>query len=314
MAEVAQEWLEAAEAGIIRTRSGTQYKPSALRNYRDAIEGKLLPEFGHLRLSSVTRTCVQDLVDRLVAQGYAPSSVRNAILPLRSIYRRSVDRGDVASNPTLKLSLPALKATCRPLPRAAEAAALLAALPPGDRALWATALYAGLRRGELQALDWSAVELEQRLIRVERAWDRRAGLIEPKSRAGLRRVPIPEVPRTHLLAHKLQQGRGGEGFVFAGRNGRPFDPGGTLKRARTAWQHAELEPLRLHDCRHTFASFMIAAGVNLKALSSYMGHSTITVTLDRYGHLLPGNESEAAALLDAWLQRPNEQESRVRVR
>lgn len=174
-----------------------------------------------------------------------------------------------------------------------------------DRGLWATALYAGLRRGELQALDWSSVDLEQGLIRVEHSWDRRAGLIEPKSKAGKRRVPIPGALRSHLLAHRLQQGRGGQGFVFAGRNGRPFDPGTVIARARTAWAQAGLEPLGLHDCRHTYHSFMIAANVNAKALSSYMGHSTITVTLDRYGHLLPGNEREAAALLDAWLDRSN---------
>ena len=59
----------------------------------------------------------------------------------------------------------------------------------------------------------------------------------------------------------------------------------------------------IHECRHTYAAFMIAAGVNAKALSSYMGHSSITVTLDRYGHLMPGNEEEAAAMLATYLER-----------
>jgi integrase len=303
--EAAEAWLTAAEAGLVRTRSGWPYKPSALRSYREGLRTKLLPELGHLRLSGVSRNCVQDLVDRLVGEGFAPSSVRNAILPLRAIYRRALDRGDVAVNPTRNLSLPALKPGRERVARATEAAALIAALPLGDRGLWATALYAGLRRGELQALDWSAVDLPHGLIRVERSWDRRAGLIEPKSKSGRRRVPIPEVLRSHLLAHRLQQGRGGQGFVFAGKNGRPFDPGSVAARARTAWARAGLEPIGLHECRHTYAAFMIAANVNAKALSIYMGHSTITVTLDRYGHLLPGNEREAAVLLDAWLDRSN---------
>ena len=59
----------------------------------------------------------------------------------------------------------------------------------------------------------------------------------------------------------------------------------------------------LHECRHTFASLMIAAGVNAKALSSFMGHSSVTITLDRYGHLFPGSEAEAAGLLDEYLAR-----------
>jgi integrase len=62
-----------------------------------------------------------------------------------------------------------------------------------------------------------------------------------------------------------------------------------------------LERITLHSCRHTFASFAIAAGVNAKALSTYMGHSSVSITLDRYGHLMPGNEAEAAILLDAYL-------------
>jgi integrase len=61
--------------------------------------------------------------------------------------------------------------------------------------------------------------------------------------------------------------------------------------------------LGFHEARHTFASLMIAAGVNAKALSTYMGHGNIAITFDRYGHLMPGNEQEAQALLDAYLAR-----------
>ena len=139
------------------------------------------------------------------------------------------------------------------------------------------------------------------MIHVQRSWDPRAGLIEPKSRAGNRKVPIADALRVHLLTHRLHQGRGGQGFVFTSKSGRPFDSAGLATRARKAWAGGGLEPVGLHDCRHTYAAFMIAAGINTKALCTYMGHSTITITLDRYGHLLPGNEREAAGLLDRWL-------------
>jgi integrase len=66
---------------------------------------------------------------------------------------------------------------------------------------------------------------------------------------------------------------------------------------------AGLEPIGFHECRHTFASLMIAAGVNAKTLQTFMGHASITITLDRYGHLFPGAEDEAGALLDAFLER-----------
>ena len=302
LSEAAEQWLCAAKQGLIRTRSGDPYKPSALRSYEGALQTKLLPALGQRRLSSVTRNSLQELVERLVAEGLAPSSVRNAVLPLRSIYRRALERSEVAENPTLGLSLPAVRGRRERVARPAEAQALIEALAPTDRALWATALYAGLRRGELQALSWDDVELAAGLVRVERSWDPVAGPVEPKSRAGRRRVPLCEGLRRQLVAHRLRQGRA-QGLVFGFTRERAFDPPSAIARAKAAWAKAGLAPIALHECRHTYASFMIAAGVNAKSLSTYMGHASITVTLDRYGHLLPGAEGEAALLLDSYLAR-----------
>lgn len=83
--------------------------------------------------------------------------------------------------------------------------------------------------------------------------------------------------------------------------GRPFSPATVGQRAGRAWLAAGLTPITLHECRHTFASLMIAAGVNAKGLSTYMGHASVTITFDRYGHLMPGAENEAASLLDRYL-------------
>ena len=135
-----------------------------------------------------------------------------------------------------------------------------------------------------------------------RSWDTKAGAIEPKSAAGTRNVPIPDVLRDNLVEHRMGQADA-EGVVFPNGHGRPFDPATVVQRATVAWAVTGLARIGLHECRHTFASLMIAAGVNAKALSTYMGHASITITIDRYGHLMPGNEDEAAALLDAYLER-----------
>jgi integrase len=106
---------------------------------------------------------------------------------------------------------------------------------------------------------------------------------------------------------------GASGFVFGREDGRTFAPSSVVLRAETAWAAAGLTPIGLHECRHTFASFMIAAGVNAKALSTYMGHASVTITFDRYGHLMPGNDAEAARLLDRYLEahakRPRRKEA-----
>jgi len=300
--ESAEQWLAAAKTEVIRTRSGEPYKPSALRAYEQVLRARVLPKLGHMRLSSVTRNTIQDLVDELVAEGLAPATIRNSVLPLRAIYRRALARSEVLVNPTLGLSLPVARGRRERIARPAEAHALIKALPDHDQALWATALYAGLRRGELQGLRWADVDFEAGVIRVERGWDERVGPVAPKSRAGRRRVPLSKPLRAYIAAHRLLQTIGRGDLVF-GREARSFCPEALVRRARAAWKEADLASIGLHECRHTYAAFMIAAGVNAKALSSYMGHSSITVTLDRYGHLMPGNEAEAAGMLAAYLQR-----------
>jgi integrase len=302
LTEAAEEWLAAAGLGVIRTRSGDAYKPSAVRAYKQALRHRVLPTLGSKRVTAISQLMLQDLADQLSAQGLSLSSVRNTILPLRAIYRRAHNRGEVALNPTLKLTLPAVRGRRDRIAAPAEAITLLDALPLSERTIWATALYAGLRLGELQALDWSHIDLERNLLQVERSWDRHTGFVAPKSRSGERRVPITATLRCELLNHRLRQGKGGRGLVFTNqRNAGPFNPSTVALHSKAAWAAAGLTPIGLHECRHNYASYMIAAGVNTKALSTYMGHASITITLDRYGHLLPGNEHEAANLLDKWL-------------
>ncbi len=152
------------------------------------------------------------------------------------------------------------------------------------------------------ALRWVDVDLKQGVLRVARAWDpKERAMIAPKSVAGARRVPIPAVLRAYLAPFKLLAPAEPDGLVF-GVRGEPFSASTIGERAQRSWRAAGLEPISLHECRHTFASLMIAAGVNAKALSTFMGHANISITLDRYGHLMPGAEDEAASLMDAYLR------------
>jgi len=102
-------------------------------------------------------------------------------------------------------------------------------------------------------------------------------------------------------------------IVFGRTGGTPFSPSTVAQRAERAWKGADLEPVTLHECRHMFATLMIAAGVNAKALQTFMGHSSITVTLDRYGHLFPGSEEHAALLLNAYLKDAHERARRAEI-
>jgi integrase len=148
---------------------------------------------------------------------------------------------------------------------------------------------------------------------VERSWDDVEGPVEGKTRAARRRVPITRELRGYLLPHRLRAPGLGDALVFGATATSAFEPSTVRRRALKAWASANdargereqqpLAPIALHECRHTFASLLIAAGVNAKSISTYMGHASVQITYDRYGHLMPGAEEEAAGLLDAYLLR-----------
>ena len=301
-----QEWEEGAKAGTIRNRSGDQFKPSALRSYARHMELRILPALGSARLVDVRRPDVQQLADRLLADGHSPSTIRTSFLPLRALYRRALARGDVALDPCAGLNLPAVRGRRERFASPEEAETLIAAVPLADRAVWATAMYAGLRLGELRALHAASVDLAAGVIHVERGYDSVEGEIGLKSGAGRRRVPIAAILRDYLLDHLARTGRRGTERLFGATGRSPFDPQKLQRRADDAWKEAGLERITPHGGRHTFASLMIASGVNAKALQTFLGHSSITTTLDTYGHLMPGSEEEAASLLDAYLTAQRE--------
>jgi integrase len=105
-----------------------------------------------------------------------------------------------------------------------------------------------------------------------------------------------------LRAHMMRTGRR-EGLVFGADGVRPLDTGKLQGRADAAWKVADVKRVTPHDCRHHYATLMASAGVQIERLSRYMGHSSIQVTWDRYGHLFPGDEIADGLLQDAFLAK-----------
>ena len=235
--EAAELLLDGIRSGAIRTRSGDEYKPSAIRNYEEALRRRILPRMGHMLVVEITRGDVQRFVDHLLTTGLHASTIRNTLNPLRLIYRQAMLYGEVAVNPTTGLQLPAVRGTRDRVAAPEEAARLLELAPDKDRAIWATAMYAGLRRGEMFALLWSDIDFERGVIHVERGWDVQEGVIYPKTRAGVRTVPLVRALRPHLLAHQLLTGRR-EGLVFGRTAEVPYNYNAVSHRADKAWTAA----------------------------------------------------------------------------
>lgn len=299
LSQAAEEWLARADGGVIRTQGGARYKPSTLRRYRAVLELHVLPALGSRKLTDIKVDTVQAFIDKLAAAGQSRSSIRNALAPLRIIFHDAMRRRRAHSNPVTGLMVGGTEAQPRDrIAAPAEVVELLAALPERDRPLWATAFYAGLRCGELMALRWEDVNIPERTLAVARSYDpKEKQFVGTKTRAGTRVLPFPERLVPYLAAQRLATV--GEGLVFGEDGVLPFGYTGVRKRALKAW--ADTEPITLHECRHTYASLMLAAGVDMTKVSKWMGHSSITITVDRYGHLVPGSAAEDMARFEQYL-------------
>ena len=162
---------EAIKAGTVRIRSGDPYKPSAIRAYEVALRLRVLPEFGATRLADLQRADLQDFVERMLTAGLRASTIRKrrcCRCAPSTIGRGS--RGD-RGNPNARVAAAGGAGRRKRFATPTEAERLLAAIAVEDRAVWATAMYGGLRRGELRALAWQEIDLAAGVIRVELGWD-----------------------------------------------------------------------------------------------------------------------------------------------
>ena len=213
-------------------------------------------------------------------------------LPPRPPARRGPGQPDVAGS-----RVPAVEPPPDPVRhrRADRGDARASSTAPRTAPLWATALYAGLRRGELIGAAprgrRPGDRRDPRRARLGRRARARSRRSRSRAAARCRSPPCCATASTRYLLDAPGE------RAHLRRRPRRYD------RGRAAAEAAGVEPPTLHECRHGYASLMIAAGVNVKALSTFMGHANIGITLDQYGHLLPGAEDEAAGLLDAFLAR-----------
>jgi integrase len=184
----------------------------------------------------------------------------------------------------------------------AEVATLADAIVPRYRALVLVGAYGGLRIGELAGLRRSRVDLLRGTVQVAEIVVEVRGVLHvgpPRTRASRRSVGLPRFVVEELAAHLAGPGDP-EAFVFTAPQGGPLRlPAFRARVWRPAVIAAGLEGLRIHDLRHTAVALWIAAGANPKEVSARAGHSSVSFTLDRYGHLYPEADAALRNRLDA---------------
>ncbi len=266
-----------------------QRKPSTLRDYRSILHAHLLPEFGECRLEDITTDQVEAWSVRLAGTGRVNNRTRLKILTvLHGVMGRAKRVWKLPRNPVSDVEKPVQGRSAHINVFSTEEihALVRAAESEQDAAIYLTAAFTGLRRGELVALRWRDVDFPRRHIRVTASYTERA-LSTPKS-GKARSVPLaPQV--AEALARLNQRGHhtGDDDLVFPGICGEYLDASALYRRYKAALRRAGLRDLRFHDLRHTFGTTVIGnPAVSILQLKEWMGHADIDTTM-KYLHYAP---------------------------
>jgi integrase len=297
LAEFAERWLEGQ----------TELRPRTRTAYRSNLRLHVLPRLGRRRLAEISEDDLARLIADLRAQGLSGWTIRSILTPLGRVLGHAARRGLIPANPMRKLERgerPAVgRREMRILDREQIGQLLEAARTPTYRALLATAIFTGLRQGELLGLTWADVDFSGGLVRVRKSLDRPGTRTEPKTPHAIREVALMPALGRILREHKLRSSFSGPGdFVFASRTSSPLNWRNVSRRGLgSALKRAEIEHVRWHDLRHTYASLLIAEGLNVVYVSRQLGHASADITLRVYAHLFDRAEhaQRASAALEA---------------
>ena len=277
-------------------------KPSTVRNYGNAIKVHLLPVFGAMALEDIT---VQE-IERWRAgmssarqqRALSNKTKNNLLVLMHAIFRRAVKLYALQANPVASVDRFRVRSSGDIQVFSPEEVWSLvrAAGSEADAAIFLTAAFTGLRRGELLGLRWRDVDFTGSTIRVRASYA--AGRLTTPKSGKVRAVPMaPDVASALARLGDRDRFTGDDDFVFAGEAGLPLDGDAPSSRYRDALAKAGLRPLRFHDLRHTFGTRMIAKA-DIRRVQEWMGHADIQTTM-KYLHYAP-REEDAALVAEAF--------------
>lgn len=316
-----EAFLHAIEVGTALNKHGREYKESAVRSLKGALEGYVAGPLGSRPLADVRRGDVQRIVDSMnsMTPKKSGSRVRTVVHSVSSLFAWAQDRELVNHDPASRVRLPAMNA--KPRDRVAtvvEMEVLLDALEPEDALPYALASYEGARRAEIRHARVEDVDLDLEVIYLGADEHGR------KSRAAQRAVPVVKLVAVMVRRELMRRGRPDgtallcPGHKPGGRNSGMLSFEALQTRADDTWEPKDEDGkptgkkvgdrITAHECRHTYASWLDAAGVRPVVVSQLIGHAAparqmgaAQITQERYTHALPGELQEAKVLFERWL-------------
>ena len=283
---------EAAKLWIARCEL-EQLERATLHSYRGHVRNHIEPKIGYLMLTKLSAVHVRDFLDAMLRDS-TRAMARKCLTTLRSIISAAQERGLVQHNVArdVKLRRSERHDPERVFPTKNEIKALIANAPPKHQPLIMTALLTGMRMSELRGLTWDAIGFERSIITVRKRADRYCDMGNTKSKSGRREIPIGPVLNTKLKEWKLACPTGELNLVFPNGVGNVETHSNIYNRIfkplmlKSGIVDGEGAPrFSLHAMRHAAASLFIEQGWPPKKIQTMLGHSSITMTYDVYGHL-----------------------------
>lgn len=282
------------------------------QRYEQIIEDHLIPGIGSCELDELKPQDVQSYYSYALERGrldrrggLSPSTVHHHHRVLRCALKTAVRWGQIPVNPA-RLAQPPRPGGARVCVLDEEQQAdLINAMRGGPCYLPVViAIGTGMRRGEILALSWDAIDFDESLLRVVRTVEQTRGALhfrEPKTQRGRRRIDLPAY-LTKILERTRRSRRGhydgDSDLVCLSPKGGLWWPDSFSAMFRRQLELHGLPHMRFHDLRHSHASELLRHGVHPKVVSERLGHATVSFTLDTYSHLLPSLQEEAASKLD----------------
>ncbi|HEY0148653.1 MAG TPA: tyrosine-type recombinase/integrase [Allosphingosinicella sp.] len=319
VADAVDLWLRTPKA------DGTHKEPATLRSYESTARLHIVPFLGGEKLSRLNKPSVEKFRRDLIESGRSPARVQRAVRYLSMLLAEAESQGLVGQNAAsnVKVVRSSRDATEVEIPTPAELKLMIKHSGPALKPLVLCAMLAALRASELRGLMWEHVDFAAGVIRVVQRAEENNKLGAPKSKAGRRSVPMSPLLMKEMKEWKLRCPKNLLGLVFPSPDGMIWRYQNLMRRSFWPMQIAAgvsrpvlskddglpvwdeegrevLEPkYGLHALRHGAASLWIKQGIDLKRLKAWMGHASVQVTIDTYGHLMFDDVADAELVAGA---------------
>ncbi len=303
------QWLEHVHKPMIRVSTYVQYT-SLLKRH-------IIPALGNVYIQKLTPQQIQAFYATKLRENLAPRSVVVMHAILHTAIENAVRWNMVSRNVVSLVSAPRIEKHEAILLTSAQAQKLLD-VARGDYmyVILTIAVMTGMRRGEILALRWSDIDFQANVLFVRHTINRYPGhgYVEgdPKTKSSRRKIVLPNIVMEALKDQRPMQDETRKkagakwvenNLIFTNRQGGYLNPNGVLHAFHRILDAAGLPHMRFHDLRHSAATILLTMGVHPKVVQELLGHSTISMTMDTYSHVLPSMQKDAMDRInDAFLQ------------